>query len=102
LNTDSDKADVTSLGRPFHTFVLATGKARPPILDRLQVTYPTLLKRKFGIFKNKGTSIWNFVTKSGLTKFRRGVSLVETCYQLCSTKVDDESVINRTVVGQLS
>jgi len=37
LNTDSDEADVTSLGRPFHTFVAATGKARPPIVDRRQV-----------------------------------------------------------------
>jgi len=37
LNTDSDEADVTSLDRPFHTFVAATGKARPPIVDRRQV-----------------------------------------------------------------
>jgi len=37
LNTDSDEADVTSLGRPFHTFTPATGKARPPIVDRRQV-----------------------------------------------------------------
>ena len=29
MNTDSDEADVTSLGRPFHTFAPATGKARP-------------------------------------------------------------------------
>ena len=27
LNTDSDEADVTSLGRPFHTFAPETGKA---------------------------------------------------------------------------
>ena len=26
LNTASDEADVTSLGRPFHTFAPATGK----------------------------------------------------------------------------
>jgi len=31
------RADVTSLGRPFHTFAPATGKARPPIVDRRQV-----------------------------------------------------------------
>jgi len=37
LNTDSDEADVTSLGRPFHTFAPPTGKARPPIVDRRQV-----------------------------------------------------------------
>jgi len=30
LNTDSDEAEVTSLGRPFHTFAAAAGKARPP------------------------------------------------------------------------
>jgi len=36
LNTDSDEAGVTSLGRPFHTFVPATGKARPPTVDRRQ------------------------------------------------------------------
>ena len=37
LNTDSYEADVTSLGRPFHTFAPATGKARPLIVDRRQV-----------------------------------------------------------------
>ena len=37
LNTDSDEADVTSLGRLFHTFAAATGNARPPIVDRRQV-----------------------------------------------------------------
>jgi len=37
LNTDSDEADVTSLGRLFHTFAPATGKARPPTVDRRQV-----------------------------------------------------------------
>jgi len=33
LNTDSDEAEVTSLGRPFHTFAPATGKARPPTFN---------------------------------------------------------------------
>jgi len=37
LNTDSDEADVTSLGRLFHTFASAAGKARPPTIDRRQV-----------------------------------------------------------------
>ena len=36
-NTGSDEADVTSLGRLFHTFASAAGKARPPIVDRRQV-----------------------------------------------------------------
>jgi len=34
LNTDSDEADLTSLGRPFHTFAPAAGKARPPTVER--------------------------------------------------------------------
>jgi len=37
MNTASDEADVTLLGRPFHNFVPATGKARPPTVDRRQV-----------------------------------------------------------------
>jgi len=37
LNTDSDEADVTSLGRLFHASAAATaGKARPPTVDRRQ------------------------------------------------------------------
>ena len=37
LNTANDEADVTSLGRPFHTFAPATRKARSPTVDRRQV-----------------------------------------------------------------
>jgi len=54
------------------------------------------------ISKNKGTSLWNFVLNSGLRRFRHGISIVETCYQLSSRKVDPQSVKNWTVVGQLS
>jgi len=53
-------------------------------------------------FKNKGTSLWNFAPNFGLRKFRHGISIVEACYQLSSRKVDAQSVINWTVVGQLS
>jgi len=53
-------------------------------------------------YLNKGTSIWNFVLNSGLRKFRHGISIVETCYQLSSTKVDAQRVINWTVFGHLS
>jgi len=49
-----------------------------------------------------GTSLWDFLLNSGLKKFRNGVSIAETCYQPCSTKVDAKSVINWTAVGQLS
>ena len=62
----------------------------------------TVLKGNSVIFKNKDTSLWNFVLNSGLRKFRDGISIVETCYQLSSRKVDAPSVINWAVVGQLS
>ena len=48
------------------------------------------------------TFLWNFVLKSGLRKIRPGISIVETCYQLSSRKVDAQSVINWAVVSQLS
>ena len=54
----------------------------------------TVLKGNSVISKNKGTSLWNFVLKSGLRKFRHCISIVETCYQLSSRKVDAHSVIN--------
>jgi len=53
-------------------------------------------------FKNKGTSLWNSVPNSRLKKFCFGILIVETCYQLSTRKVDAQSVINWTVVGQLS
>jgi len=62
----------------------------------------TVLKGNSVISKNKGTSLWNFVLISRLRKFRHGISIVETCYQLSSRKVDAQSVINWAVVGQLS
>jgi len=43
------------------------------------------------ISKNKGTSLWNFVLNSGLRKFRHGISIVETCYQLSWRKVDAQT-----------
>ena len=52
------------------------------------------VKRKFGYLQNKGTSLWNFVRKSRLRKFRHSISIVETCYQLSWRKVDAQSVIN--------
>ena len=61
----------------------------------------TVLKVNPDIFKNKGTSLWNFVPNSGLN-IRFGISIVETYYQLSSRNVDAQSVINLTVVGHLS
>ena len=62
----------------------------------------TVLEGNSVISKNKGTSLWNFVLNSGLRKFRHGISIVETWYQLSSRKVNAQSVINWAVVGQLS
>jgi len=45
----------------------------------------TVLKENLVISKNKATFLWNFVLKSGLRKFRHGISIVETCYQLSSS-----------------
>jgi len=41
-----------------------------------------------------------FFINSGLRKFSHCMSIVEMCYQLSSSKVDAESVINLTVVGR--
>jgi len=46
----------------------------------------TVLKGKWGIFKNKGTSLWNFVPNFGLREFCFGISIVETCCRFSSTK----------------
>jgi len=43
-----------------------------------------------------------FIVNYGLRKFRHGISIVETCYHFSSRKVDADSVINWTVVDQLS
>jgi len=62
----------------------------------------TVLKGNSGISKNKGTSLWNFGPNFGLRKLCFGIAIAETCYQLSSRKVDAQSVINWTVIGQLS
>ena len=56
--------------------------------------WPILLSPKKS--KNNSTSIWNFVLNSGLGKFRHGISIGETCYQLSSRKMNAQSVINWT------
>jgi len=65
-------------------------------------TYPTVCCNEIGIHVSTkvrvgllpyGTLSYN----SGLRKFRHGQSIVETCYQLSSTKMDAQSVINWTV-----
>ena len=62
----------------------------------------TALKGNSVVSKNKGTFLWNYVLKSGLRKYRHGISILETCYRLSSRKVDAHSVINWAVIGQLS
>ena len=58
----------------------------------------TVLKGNSSIFENKGTSMWKFVPKSGLGKCCFDISIVETCYQRSSRKVDAQIVTNWTVV----
>jgi len=60
----------------------------------------TVLTGNSVISKTNGTSLWNFVPNSGLGKFCFGISIVETCYQLSSRKVDAQGVINWTVGGR--
>jgi len=49
------------------------------------------------IYKNKGISL-----NSALRKFTHGKSIVKMFYQLSLKKVDAQSLINWTAVGQLS
>jgi len=58
----------------------------------------TVLQGNLGISKNKGTSLWI----SGHRKFRHDRYIVEMCHELCSTKVDAQSMINWIVIGHLS
>ena len=43
----------------------------------------TVLKENSGNYKNKGTTLWNFVRNSGLGKFCISISIAETCYRIC-------------------
>ena len=70
---------------------------------RLLSTSPTLCFKETQISAKQGHFLLKlFFLNSGLRKFRHGISIVETCYQLSSSKLDAQSVINWTVVGQLS
>ena len=62
----------------------------------------TVLERNSGISRNKLllSTVTSPQTPDGLILHR--LSIVETCYQLSSRKVDAQSVINWTVGGQLS
>ena len=59
-------------------------------------------KGNSGISKNKGASLSKSVPNSRLRKFCFSISIGEMCYQLSSRQVDSRSVINWTVVDQLS
>jgi len=52
--------------------------------------------------KNKDTSICNFVPNSGLRKFYHGPSIVATCRQRGSTKVDASTINQRPSSVELS
>ena len=52
---------------------------------QLPTTCPTLLRclsENLGTSKNKGTSLWNFVPKSGAWKFRHGKSVALSTVEL--------------------
>jgi len=67
---------------------------------RLLLTSPTLCCKEIQVSnKNKGTFLLNFFLT---LKICRGISIVETCYKLSSRNVDAQSVINWTIVDQLS
>ena len=68
----------------------------------LPSTYPTLCYKEIQVSSKYGLFPLELCSNSGLRKFRHGISIVEACYQLSWTKVDVQSVINGTVVGQLS
>jgi len=58
----------------------------------------TVLKGYSGIFKKKGSSLWNFVPNSDLRKFRFGISIAETCYRLRSYMQHDK--LDRSISWQ--
>jgi len=60
----------------------------------------TCVIRKFR-YIYKGTSLWNFDPNSGLRKNSPQHIDRRTCDQLSSRKLDAQSVINWTIVGQL-
>jgi len=66
----------------------------PPILH--------CVKRKFRYLQNRGISLWKFLPNCGLRQLCFRISIVQTWYRLSSRKVDAQSVINWTDVGQLS
>jgi len=91
--------------------------ARVPAMALCLLSVSVCLCRK-SVFYRKGWTDWSggflyhsytvLLGNSGIHKSKRlevfchSISVVKTCYQLSSRKVDARSVINWTVVGQLS
>jgi len=70
---------------------------------QLPSTYPTVCYKEIQVpSKIRVLPSGTFSPNSGLRKFRHSMSIVESCYQLSSRKVDAQNVINWTVVGQPS
>ena len=57
---------------------------------RIQVSFDCVIYENSGNSEDKGTSLWNYVSSSGLRKFHHDRPFVAACYPLtCSaTKVD--------------
>ena len=67
--------------------VSATSRSSVEMGERIELVFGmetffhlscTVFVGNSGIFKNKGTSFWNFVQNSGLRKFSFSISIVET------------------------
>jgi len=72
LSPGEDRATAT-VNRYASICLLATSRHSIEMTDQAGFTY---YKENSGIYKNKGTSLWNFVLNSGLRKCRHGTSIV--------------------------
>jgi len=93
-------AAIYSLGHGLHTFTVVPRLTQPSTFRGTENEYQLagLVIITMAMVDVDGS----FVPNSRLGKFCFGISVVETCYQLSSRKVDAPSMINRTVVDQLS
>jgi len=89
LNTDSDEADVTSLGRPFHTFAPAAGKARPVVLSGITTllslgVYQVIINEKLPTTSDAVPLLGDDSASGASERFRKwaGYKLLRTLYNL--------------------
>jgi len=66
-----------------------------------ELRYVTVRYKKIWVSPKRVLPSGTLSQNSGLRKFRHRISIVESCYRLRSVKVDVQSVIDWTVVGQV-